>query len=331
MSLNDIIKITITSDNLQMSQTGFGVPLVISETPWDERVKIITQMSDLPKTVETTDALYGVVKAMLSQNPKVPKVKIGKRVSGETLVDAFNQISLTDGDFYGIIVSGATPEDIQGLADLLETSRLLLGVDYQDNLETVAGKCQSKKLTRVFFVKANDKSYAAAALMSKMLAQAPGAASWAFKELTDVVPASLTPDESAKLKALNINRYINIKNTGVTLDGCVASGEFIDIIHGVDWLHVRMQERLFRLLMVNPKIPYTLKGVDLVRLEIMTQLKEGIYRGLLAADPEPQVSIPDIEDIDTVTRQQRKLPDVRFNARLAGAIHMIEIQGKVTA
>ena len=30
-------------------------------------------------------------------------------------------------------------------------------------------------------------------------------------------------------------------------------------------LHVRIQERLFRLLMINEKIPYTLKGIDLVR------------------------------------------------------------------
>ena len=114
------------------------------------------------------------------------------------------------------------------------------------------------------------------------------------------------------------------------MDGKVASGEYVDIVHGIDWLHVRIQERLFCLLMINEKIPYTAKGVDLVRSEIMGQLKDAVYRGLLAAEPEPQVSIPNIEDIAPDIRGQRKLPDVCFSGRLAGAIHEIEIRGTVT-
>lgn len=56
------------------------------------------------------------------------------------------------------------------------------------------------------------------------------------------------------------------------MDGRVMSGEYINIVHGIDWLHVRIQERLFRLLMINEKIPYTAKVVDLVRCEILAQL-----------------------------------------------------------
>jgi hypothetical protein len=110
----------------------------------------------------------------------------------------------------------------------------------------------------------------------------------------------------------------------------VIKGEYIDVVHGIDWLHVGIQERLFRLLMINEKIPYTLKGIDLVRSEIMAQLKEAVHRGLLAPDPEPQVSTPNIEDISADMREQRKLPDVSFSGRLAGAIHEIEIRGTVT-
>jgi hypothetical protein len=67
-----------------------------------------------------------------------------------------------------------------------------------------------------------------------------------------------------------------------------------------------------------------------VRSEILAQLKEGVYRGLLAEDPEPQVSIPMINEVEEKERDNRVLPKVRFSARLAGAIHKIEIQGTVT-
>ena len=93
---------------------------------------------------------------------------------------------------------------------------------------------------------------------------------------------------------------------GITLDGKVAKDEYIDVIHGIDWLHVRMQERLFRLFILNNKIPYTAKGVDLVRCEILAQLSDAVSRGFLAADPEPEVSIPNIEDIEESKRRERK-------------------------
>jgi len=67
-----------------------------------------------------------------------------------------------------------------------------------------------------------------------------------------------------------------------------------------------------------------------VRSEILAQLKEGIYRGVLAENPEPKVSTQTIEDIDQSSRDDRVLPKVRFSGRLAGAIHKIEIQGTVT-
>ena len=92
---------------------------------------------------------------------------------------------------------------------------------------------------------------------------------------------------------------------------------------------MRLQERLFRLLAVNQKIPYTLKGIDLVRCEIMAQLKEAIAQGVLAADPEPQVSTPAIDEVSPTVRETRILPKVKFSGRLAGAIHHIHIEGTV--
>ncbi len=351
MSLDNIVNITISTNSLQMAQTGFGVPLIIAHHDlWKERVKTFSYLSDLPKELDTKSKLYLTAKALVSQNPKVPKFKIGKREDRDTTITDTLQATMdADSDFYGVLLASDHKTDgadyireIGELVAAVSTRRLLAGIDFElgtENVNLDGFKTALAESKRVFAIhktapqtgpNALPEDFPAAAWMGKMLSQAPGSASWAFKELEGVSKAQLSTDTITKLEAANINRYINIKDVGVTLDGRVAQGEYIDIIHGIDWLHVRIQERLFRLYMVNPKIPFTLQGVDLVRSEIMAQLKEAVYRGLLAADPEPWVSIPNIEDIDPATRGRRILPDVRFGGRLAGAIHYIEIQGTVT-
>ena len=330
MNLDKIITINISKNTLQMSQTGFGIPLIIAEHDWPERIKVFSDITELPKC----DAkLFGMCKALSSQNPKVSKFKIGKKAKNESIIEAFKAIKDEDSDFYGILLCSddkSYGDDLKSLVNIVGNNRYLIGADLTKNQLDLGKYFTDKKCERIFSMyKGHDEDYPAAALMGKMLHQHPGSASWAFKQIEGVSKLNIPSDLLNNLETLNINRYVNIKDVGVVLDGRVASGEYIDIIHGTDWLNVRIQERLFRVLMTNPKIPYTLKGVDLVRSEILAQLQEGVHRGLLAASPEPQVSIPNIDEVDPILRGQRILPDVKFSARLAGAIHAVQINGNV--
>lgn len=330
MNLDKIININISKNTLQMSQTGFGIPLIIAEHNWSERLKVFSDITELPKC----DAkLFGMCKALSSQNPKVSKFKIGKKAKNESIMDAFKAIKDEDPDFYGILLCSddkSYGDELKSLVDIIGNSRYLIGTDLTKSQLDLGKYFNDKKYERIFSMyKAHENDYPSAALMGKMLPQHPGSASWAFKQIEGVSKLNIASDLLTSLETIHINRYLNIKDVGVVLDGRVASGEYIDIIHGTDWLNVRIQERLFRVLMSNPKIPYTLKGVDLVRSEILAQLQEGVHRGLLAASPEPQVSIPNIDEVDPILRGQRILPNVKFSARLAGAIHAVQINGNV--
>lgn len=349
MSLDSIVTISIDTQNLQMAQAGFGTPLIIARHDvWPERVKSFANLSDLP-TLDPKDpskkgfsfdsSVYRMAQTLMAQNPKVPKAKIDLRLKEETVEMALNAIMKEDADFYGVLLvnehGNAVDKyiaDLKSLVLAIKTKRVLAGADITDEQFKAITSLDDLTERRLFIMyKTKSDDYPAAAWMGRMFPLAPGSASWAFKQLEGVKKDKLNIDVIEKLKKVHINRYIDINNIGVTMEGKVmGKGEYIDIVHGIDWLHVRMQERLFRLLMLNEKIPYTRKGVDLVRSEIMAQLKDAVYRGLLAAEPEPSVSIPDIEEIDPITRGQRKLPDVKFSGRLAGAIHEIEIRGTVT-
>ena len=340
MSLDSIVRINVSSQSLHMAQAGFGVPLIMGEHDvFEQRVQTYRELSDLAvEGFKTTDRIYEIASALLSQSPTVEKFKIGRRAKGEDIVTTFDAIGTEDSDFYGLLLAcdnaDTYAKDITALSAQLATKRMLLGIDLDD--ASVAAELKSKKYRNVFSIykppKKNpeDKEeYPAAAWMGKMLPQDPGSSTWAYKQLVGISQGQLSSSTMEELRKNNVNYYVGIKDVGVTIDGKVSSGEYIDVIVAIDWLHVRLQERLFRLLAVNQKIPYTLKGIDLVRCEIMAQLKEAIAQGVLAADPEPQVSTPAIDEVSPTTRENRILPKVKFSGRLAGAIHHIHIEGTV--
>jgi len=347
MSLDNIVQITITSKSLHMTQAGFGTPLIIAKheylkqtvTPISNILELFNLRKEdiekaLPKEQKfENQPLYRMVQSLFAQSLSVPKIKIGKRDNNASVTEALAKIIKedADGDFYGLLLLTDDAKEYLELADAISDKKLLAGIDLdKDNqhlAEELKGSLGARRIFSIY--KEDPEDYPAAAWMGRMLCQSPGSSSWAYKDLIGIKKSKLNTTITEGLKKLNINRHIDINDKGVTLDGKVASGEYIDIIHGIDWLHVRIQERIFRLLMLNEKIPYTLKGIDLVRSELIAQLDEGVARGLLAADPPPEVSIPNIETIPKAKKEQRILPDVSFCARLAGAIHTIEIRGTV--
>lgn len=339
MSLDSIVRITIDTKSLQMAQAGFGVPLILApeQVGLTDRVTIFKAVEEL-KEVDQTSPLYATAKTLLAQDPRVRLAKIGLLKKDETIADALKAIINEDNDFYGVLLVNRHKEDQQAyahdiisLAEAIAKKRLLAGVDVSAQHLVVAEALKDKNYGNIFCCYQTEATESlAAALMGKMLPKTPGSASWAFKDLTGIKPQKISLSLSEDLKRLNINRYIAISSVGVTLDGKVAKGEFIDVVHGRAWLQVRMQERLFRLFKLNDKIPFTDKGLDLVRSEIQAQLVDGVDRGFLAADPKPKVYIAPIAEIDAVSREKRILPDVTFSARAAGAIHEVDIRGTIT-
>lgn len=326
MSLDSIVKISIDAQTLSLAQKGFGIPLILAESDSEEpSIELYRNAIELPHSSLTA---YKMALTIFSQNPTVPLLKIGFAKKGSTLAQALKAICDLDSGFYGLLLASPVHVDeLHELDALLEAKRLLLGVDIDG---AAVESLKFPKSDRIFCIHNTDPSqHLAAAWMAKMLPEAPGSSSWAYRRLK-AHSCDLGAGLTAKLIENNINRYVSVAGIGVTLDGKALSGKFIDITHGIDWLHARLQERLFRLLVINKKIPYTLKGIDLVRSEIIAQLKEAVYQGILAADPEPEVSTPKIEEIESDMRGSRVLPQVRFSGRLAGAIHTIIIQGTVT-
>jgi hypothetical protein len=127
------------------------------------------------------------------------------------------------------------------------------------------------------------------------------------------------------------NLIETVAGRSITCDGKVSSGEWIDIVHGLDWLRARMAERVFGVFVSQPsgKVAFSDKGIALLHTEVRAQLQEA--QDLQILDAGWSTSVPTAASLSSAQRQSRVLPNVTWAGRVSGAIHAIEIRGRVAA
>ena len=181
--------------------------------------------------------------------------------------------------------------------------------------------------------------YMHVAAVAKCLSYESGSETWAFKTLASVYPSELTGNDIKTLTDAPINYYTTYASKNITQVGKVRAGEWIDIIRFRDWLQNDMQVRILNLLLMNPKIPYTNSGISLVENQMTASLKAGTDRGGIAPDeydedgnliPGFKVTVPNSANLTASQKASRILTGCKFSARIAGAIHAVEINGSLT-
>lgn len=176
----------------------------------------------------------------------------------------------------------------------------------------------------------NTMGYAGAAWMGDRFPSDPGGSTWAFKTLSGISADILTASDRTALRGKNCNYYQEIAGRNVTYDGKAASGEYIDITRLVDWMVARIAEEVFLLLVNNPKLPYTDASVEIVKNAVYSVMLQAIGNGGIATDPVPIVTGPKVADVPTSQRAARILPDIEFEATVAGAIHQVIVSGVIS-
>lgn len=163
-----------------------------------------------------------------------------------------------------------------------------------------------------------------------MLPKDPGSATWMFKTVVGIADTVFTPTELTNLDAKNVNRYIEVATLDMTEEGRMAGGLFIDETRGIDFIVARIRENAFGALKNADKISYEDDGINIVVNEVWGVMGLGISQSIFTNDPAPTVTAPRAKDVSSVDRGNRLLPDINFSARLAGAIHAVQVNGIVT-
>lgn len=334
------------------------------------RTTAISQADELLDYGFTTeDAAYIAATVAFSQNPAPSSIYICiRQKNSEKDTDAeleteniyntdiiYENIKSTlerakgEASFYGIHLTEFDDEaDIQGAISWTEANEKIFGFEYGDITKCPVKNFSFYRSFGLFSGKADgydedeqpiENKYAALAWMAKCFGYDPGTETWNMKELATIVPSALSTDEKKVLEESNINSFRRYAGSNITFGGNMLSGEWIDVIRFRDWLKAEMQINVFNALKTNRKVPFTDGGIGLIEGQMEATLSKGQTVGGIAPTeydsddneiPGYTVTVPLASDLTEAERKSRKLTGCRYTARLAGAIHIVEIHGNLT-
>lgn len=309
-------------------------------------------------TGNDADPVGVAARVAFSQSPRPKEVyvafvgEIVDEESGKPALQSMTEVlenALATSGWYGIFPVGLEDEQVVEVIQWTETQNKICGYvdDDPENPLVEAGlylrsfpfypKVTPEQMDDEIPVE--NKYGAAIAMAVKAMNFHAGEETWALKQVAAITPSKLKSTFIKKLEAANFSYVITVASKNVTQGGKTNGGEWIDIIRFRDWLQNDMQVRVVNLLIVNPKIPYTDNGIGLVENQMLASLKDGQKYGGIApteydADGNPNpgyvTSVPLASELTSTQKASRILTDCKFSARLAGAIHVVEIKGCLT-
>ena len=267
--------------------------------------------------------------------------------SSETIAETMTACVAYDSDFYGIAMASRADADILAMAAWAEANGKLYGtcvsganvIDGADNTD-IASQLMLNNYFRTFsFYHENENDYPEVAVMARCFTVTPGGETWALKQLAGVQVDALTETQYTVLKAKNVNTFERFRNLSLTQNGKVAAGEWIDVIRFRDWLEEEIKVNVVTAMINRNKVPYTDAGIAIIEAAIRQALVRGQATGGIAPTEYDEngnenlgytVTVPLAATISPNQKASRILEDVQFTARLAGAIHVVEIDGSLT-
>ena len=245
-------------------------------------------------------------------------------------------INLADPDWYGLITTDNSKATVVAAAAWVQANKKVYGYDTIDTAviassvaTDVIGTLQTASYTRsIGGFGYNLLSYMGAAMLGRDFPTDAGSATLAFKKLTGVSVPNLNTTARGFLDGKNGNYLSTMAGQNILRYGKVASGEYFDVIRLIDALEARIQEDVLTVFINNDKLPYSDLSVDVIKGTILAAIANFQPDGILL-DPAPTVTAPLVATVSSVDKANRLLPDVKFTATIAGAIHKVTIAGKL--
>lgn len=336
--LNSIIDVQITRETKTPTQVGFGTLLILGESDKFSggRIRSYANIEAVAEDFTTSDPEYQMAQAAFGQAISPQQVKIGTLVSGDSgdYPTAIAAIQEVDDDWYGIAIQSEDEADVNAVAADIEAKFKLFFALTRDAavLAGTSGNVaedlngNSYDRTAPFYSGDGATKFLQCGVAGLQLPKVPGSSTYKFKTIAGVTADALTQTQINTLEGNECNYYTEISGISIVQQGVVSSGEFIDVIIGADWIQARMQETIYQGLINAEKIPYTNAGIAQIENYMRQILNQAIANGILASFT---ITTPDVSSISDLNKGNRFLPDMEFEGVLAGAIHKVQIRGRL--
>lgn len=279
-------------------------------------------------------------------------------MAAETAISAATLFDTNYGQsWYALQIPGAQNSDHLAVAAYIEAAnnKHLYGVTTQEagvlvSTDTTNIAYQLKQLSykRTCTQYSSSNPYSVASLLSRILTTNYNGnktvITLMYKQEPGIVSETLNSTQIAALEGFNCNVFVSYNNdTAIIENGVVASGDFLDIITGTDWMALDIQNEVFNLLYTSPtKIPQTNAGMHIITTAIDNVCSQGVLNGLLAPGVWEAagfgglnqgdylakgfyVYAPSVDSQNSADRAARKSVPIQVAAKLAGAVHTADI------
>lgn len=276
-------------------------------------------------------------------------LSIDQLSSSESVTDALAAVNSEMGNWYGLVLTSRVEQDVKDAAAWAEANEKLFGTASSDpdiidsgSTSDIASFMMEKQYFRtfVFYSAQAGSQYPEAAIMSSMFTYYAGSENWSLKKMAGIAYDALSEGQAITAHGKNANTFEMFRNFAVTQNGKTAGGEWIDVIRLRDQLVESIKVSVVSTMInADGKIPYTDTGIQIVVNAIRSPLDLNVRRGGIAPEeldednkviPSYTISYPRSSQVPFNDKANRVLNDVKFTARLAGAINLVVIRGSLS-
>lgn len=333
MALQDVV---VLIDPFRPSaKTGFGKLLILAKKAGESTIKDYGDIESVFKDFDKSTNAYKKAEAFFEQKDEPQLLSIAtydpdSLTNPVTIKAAIEKYY--DEDWYFVLTADAELTDQLVVADFIEEKKFKEFVVKTVDSES-RNALKAKDLFRTIqFYHPIEGEEPDAALIGAVGAEQPGKITWKFKTLRGITPLKVKEDELKRIHDDGANAHVMKSGHGQTSEGITVSGEYIDVMHGMDWIKYYMEHDMQETFRINPKVSYGSGGISLLETDVVNVLERATGFGIVNKDGEtplytvtarPKSEMP-IEEV-----RKRIYSGLSFTYEPEEAIHMTKIHGEV--
>lgn len=282
--------------------------------------------------VSTTDTYKKAQQYFGMENPAKKIVVITYATAGENAIsDAITNYWYEDWEF-AVLVSYSAPTAL-ALSNAIEARNAKFAVI---QVPTVGGATPLAANKRTIKLVHPAAEFLDMALLGQFANLTVGSITWKFLGNLGLTAQSYTQAELDAIAGAYGIAYIKKAGKDQLTEGWSAEGNYIDTLHGVDWVKANMESRTQNALQNGSKIPYDDSGIAFLKSIMDEVLEIATAQGIVAKDPESDKGIfstnaVPLADVDPAEKAIRNYPGLSFAYQASGAIHTVQIHGVLNA
>jgi len=336
--IQDII-VNISKGTAGLKQKNFR-PLIVGTGVAEIDVGIYTELADLVTAgYLTTDDEYKMAAAMWSQSPSPVDIAVYRKLAATAWDAALTTLLTTFTDFWAVLITSKTIADLNTVGTWAGSNKRYFFGEVDD---VTAGAARNQE-REAYLIHDTAAEFAAAAWVGQNIPRQPGSFTWKWKRLNGVSAAGYDSTEMATIRTNNTQALQEQAGAIYTNEGISTAGEYIDVVHGQDWVEDQLVKEILLLMLKNLKISLDDTGipqVEAVVRKVLTSAGQNqiIARAITEEDMDNsddkfyqyKVVVPRRADLSANDLANRDLNAIAFSYWLAGAIHKVRVNGLIT-